>query len=220
MIIDCAHYVDGKRQHDGRMDLDRAAEVCEAGNDGFVWIGLFEPSAEELADVQRRFGLHDLAVEDAQTLHLRPKVEQYDAGAQSFVVLRTARYDEETEEVDFGEVSVFVGRSFVIAVRQGQASDLHGARKRLEDRPDLLAEGTAVGTVGDHGQDRGRLRAGRPVPGARRRGARRAGVQGIGGAERADLQAAPRGHRVPPRGAPAAGPAGRDHPRNAAADRE
>ncbi len=143
MIIDCAYYVDGKRQHGGQMDLGRAAEVCEAGNEGFVWIGLFEPSTEELADVQRRFGLHDLAVEDAQTLHLRPKVEQYDAGALSFVVLRTARYDEQTEEVDFGEVSVFLGRQFVIAVRQGQASDLHDARTRLEDRPELLSEGPA-----------------------------------------------------------------------------
>ena len=218
MIIDCAHYVDGKRQHDGRMDLDRAAEVCEAGNEGFVWIGLFEPSSEELADVQRRFGLHDLAVEDAQTLHLRPKVEQYDAGAQSFVVLRTARYDEETEEVDFGEVSVFLGRQFVIAVRQGQASDLHDARTRLEERPELLAEGpaSALWAIMDKIVDD--YLPGRPMPGARHRGARGAGVQGIGGAQQADLQAAARGDRVLPGGAPAAGPAGRDHPRNPAAD--
>jgi magnesium transporter len=141
VIIDCAHYRDGKRQHDGQIGLDRAATICDAGNEGFVWIGMFEPSTEELAQVQRRFGLHDLAVEDAQTMHLRPKVDQYDAGEQSFVVLRTARYDDETEEIDFGEVSVFLGHQFVIAVRRGEASDLHGARTRLEERPDLLAEG-------------------------------------------------------------------------------
>src|SRR5215469_655890 len=103
------------------MDLDHASAICDGTHEGFVWLGLFEPSAEELAQVQRRFGLHDLAVEDAQTMHLRPKVEQYDAGELTFVVLRTARYDEETEEIDFGEVSVFVGREFVIAVRQGAA---------------------------------------------------------------------------------------------------
>jgi magnesium transporter len=141
VIVDCAHYRDGKRQHDGQMDLDRAAKICEAGQEGFVWIGLFEPTSEELAAVQRRFGLHDLAVEDAQTMHLRPKVEQYDAGDLTFVVLRTARYVEETEEVDFGEVSVFLGHQFVIAVRQGEASELRDARARLEQRPDLLAEG-------------------------------------------------------------------------------
>ena len=141
MIVDCAHYQDGQRQHDGPMDLDHASAICDGTHEGFVWLGLFQPSAEELTQVQRRFGLHDLAVEDAQTMHLRPKVEQYDGGELTFVVLRTARYDEETEEIDFGEVSVFVGREFVIAVRQGAASELSGARARLEARPDLLAEG-------------------------------------------------------------------------------
>ena len=58
--------------------------------------------------MQEVFGLHELAVEDAQSFHLRPKVEQYDEGV-TFVILRTARYVEETEEVDFGEVAVFVG---------------------------------------------------------------------------------------------------------------
>ncbi len=141
MIIDCAHYRDGRRQHDGPMELDRAASICRGGDGGFVWLGLFEPSEQELAQVQSRFGLHDLAVEDAQNLHLRPKIEQYDGGATTFVVLRTARYVDQTEEVDFGEVSVFIGRQFVLAIRQGGASELKDARARLERRPDLLAEG-------------------------------------------------------------------------------
>ncbi len=122
------------------MELEQAADICKTGADGgFVWLGLFDPSVEELAEVQVRFGLHDLAVEDAQIEHLRPKVEQYDG--VGFVVLRTARYIEETEEVDFGEVSVFIGKEFVIHVRQGAASELSDARNRLEQRPELLAEG-------------------------------------------------------------------------------
>jgi magnesium transporter len=144
MIIDCAHYRGGVRQHDGPMELDRAAEICTDGEDGFIWMGLFEPGPEELALVQERFGLHDLAVEDAQTFHLRPKVEQYDEGDIYFVVLRTARYVEDKEEVEFGEVSIFMSRRFVITVRQGVASDLHGARLRLESRPELLKEGTGA----------------------------------------------------------------------------
>lgn len=123
------------------MELDRAASICRGGEDGFVWLGLFEPSAEELARVQQHFGLHDLAVEDAQNLHQRPKVEQYDRGETTFVVLRTARYLEEPEEVEFGEISVFVGPHYVLAIRQGAASELHDARVRLEERPELLAEG-------------------------------------------------------------------------------
>jgi magnesium transporter len=79
MIVDCAHYRDGRRQREGPMDLDVAAEVCKREDErSFVWIRLFEPDASELAEVQERFGLHDLAVEDAQGFHLRPKVEQYD----------------------------------------------------------------------------------------------------------------------------------------------
>jgi magnesium transporter len=143
LIVDCAHYREGRRQHEGPMDLDRAAEICgrEDGS-GFVWLGMFEPDPEELAMVQRRFGLHDLAVEDAQSFHLRPKVEQYDEDERVlFVVLRTARYDDSKEEVEFGEVSVFMAERFVITVRQGVASDLHGARLRLERRPELLKGG-------------------------------------------------------------------------------
>jgi magnesium transporter len=141
LIVDCAHYRDGRRQHGGPMELDQAASICMGADTGFVWLGLFEPSQQELADVQAQFGLHDLAIEDAQNMHLRPKLELYDQGATTFVVLRTARYIEETEEVEFGEVSVFIGRQFVLAIRQGEASGLHDARARLEHRPDLLAEG-------------------------------------------------------------------------------
>jgi magnesium transporter len=145
VIVDCAHYRGGRRQHDGPMELDRAAQVCQQdGDQGFVWMGLFEPDSDELAAVQARFGLHDLAVEDAQSFHLRPKVEQYEEADIFFAVLRTARYVEATDEVEFGEVSVFLSRRFLITVRQGAASDLHGARQRLERRPELLEEGSTA----------------------------------------------------------------------------
>jgi magnesium transporter len=140
MIIDCAYYRDGHRQHVGAMSVEDAAARCQEG--GFIWLGLFEPSNDELTKVRKTFGLHELAVEDAQTFHLRPKVETYD-GDIRLVILRTARYDDEREEVDFGEVSVFVGPAFVISVRQGVASGLHGARTRLEQRPELLENGTS-----------------------------------------------------------------------------
>jgi magnesium transporter len=139
VIVDCAHYRDGQRQQQAPMSLDAAAEMC-ARTPGFVWLGMFDPSPEELGRVQKSFGLHELAVEDAQSFHLRPKVEQYDGGV-AFVVLRTARYVDEREEVEFGEISLFIGPSFVITVRQGVGSDLHPARLRLEKRPVLLKEG-------------------------------------------------------------------------------
>lgn len=125
------------------MDIADAAQLALHGDaGGFIWIGLFEPDAAELEAVQRQFGLSELAVEDAQSFHLRPKIEQYDEGDVLFAVLRTAAYVDEREEVQFGEVSVFLAQRFVITVRQGVASDLSIARRRLEGRPDLLALGS------------------------------------------------------------------------------
>jgi magnesium transporter len=139
MIIDCAHYQDGRRRDQGAVPLEEAAARC--GQGGFVWLGLFEPSDEELAQVKDTFGLHELAVEDAQNLHMRPKIELYDQDVR-LVILRTARYDDDAEEVEFGEISVFLAPTFVITIRQGVASELSGARQRLEQRPELLAAGS------------------------------------------------------------------------------
>jgi len=139
MIIDCAYYQDGHRSEEGAVSLDEAA--ARRGQGGFVWLGLFEPSDEELAQVRDTFGLHELAVEDAQSLHIRPKIELYDQDVR-LVILRTARYDDDAEEVEFGEISVFLAPTFVITVRQGVASELGGARQRLEQRPELLAAGS------------------------------------------------------------------------------
>jgi magnesium transporter len=140
MIVDCAHYLDGKRCDEGIVPLQEAAARC--GEGGFVWVGLFEPDEEELAQVRDSFGLHELAVEDAQNFHMRPKIERYDPEVQ-LVILRTARYDDAAEEIEFGEISVFVSPTFVITVRQGVASELREARQRLEQRPALLAAGSA-----------------------------------------------------------------------------
>ena len=140
MIIDCAHYKDGVRRDEGAVALEEAAARTTQG--GFVWLGLFEPGEEELAQVRETFGLHELAVEDAQNIHLRPKIENYDNDVR-LVILRTARYDDEKEEVDFGNIAVFVGPTFVITVRQGAPSKLHEARQRLERRPELLTAGSS-----------------------------------------------------------------------------
>src|SRR5258708_25363775 len=138
MIIDCAHYQDGRRHGAGAVPLEEAAARC--GQGGFVWLGLFEPGVEELAQVRDTFGLHELAVEDAQTFHMRPKIESYDPDVR-LVILRTARYDDDAEEVEFGEISVFLAPTFVITVRQGVASELREAGQRLERRPGRAAAG-------------------------------------------------------------------------------
>jgi magnesium transporter len=140
VIVDCAHYKDGARQNTGPLGLDEAAE--RRNDEGFVWLGLHDPDPEELREVADRFHLPELAVEDAMQAHQRPKIEDYDDGY--FLVLHTARYLDDVEEVEFGEVHVFTGPGFVIVVRHGAASELHDARERLEENPELLREGPAA----------------------------------------------------------------------------
>jgi magnesium transporter len=139
MIIDCAHYQGGRRRDEGPVSLEEAAARRSEG--GFVWLGLFEPGDDELAEVSATFGLHELAIEDAQNVHTRPKIETYDDGTW-LVIIRTAYYDDDAEEVKFGQISVFVAKTFLITVRRGAASELSSARQRLELRPELLATGS------------------------------------------------------------------------------
>ena len=140
MIVDNAIYVDGRRS-ESPDSLEQAHEACRQ-RDGFAWIGLYEPTEEEFESVAGEFDLHELAVEDAVTAHQRPKIERY--GDSVFVVLKSARYRDETETVEFGEIHAFVGPDFIITVRHGEASELHGVRERLESEPDLLRRGPSA----------------------------------------------------------------------------
>ena len=113
-------------------------EACRNGG-GIAWVGLYRPTEEEFDAVAGEFDLHELAVEDAVHAHQRPKLERYDDTL--FCVLRPARYVDEAETVEFGEVHVFAGPHFVITVRHSEAPDLHDVRRSLEARPDLLRRG-------------------------------------------------------------------------------
>jgi magnesium transporter len=137
MIVDRAVYRDGRRTAEPE-DFAELHAACETG-DAVAWLGLYEPSREEFSAVAREFDLHELAVEDAVKAHQRPKLERY--GDALFIVLRPARYVDETETVLFGEVAIFVGPQFVITVRHGDAPELGPVRRRLEARPDLLRRG-------------------------------------------------------------------------------
>jgi magnesium transporter len=141
MLVDCAYYVRGIRQDQGPMTLEQAA-ACPRRGARFVWLELYEPGTEVMGELRAHFGLHELAVEDAAQAHQRPKVEGYDDFY--FIVFRTARHDARTERVEFGEIHVFLGPGYAIAVRHGDAGDLTGARRRVGQRPALLESGPAA----------------------------------------------------------------------------
>jgi magnesium transporter len=110
--------------------------TARSRGDSFIWIGLHDPTEDELARVAKEFDLHPLAVEDAVKAHQRPKVEEFEDSL--FIVLKTVRYDEASQQIDLGDVMLFVGDSFVVTVRHGQARALKGIRHRLELEPELL----------------------------------------------------------------------------------
>ena len=145
VVVDCAVYVDGHRQPPVAAEEALATAVAQGG---FVWLGLYEPTEEELTAISARYGLHPLAVEDAVYAHQRPKLEHYDDAL--FMVLKTATYvaheqlTATSEVVDTGEVMVFLGPSYVITVRHGEHSGLTDLRARLEEQRDLLLLGPSA----------------------------------------------------------------------------
>ncbi|MGI5246215.1 magnesium and cobalt transport protein CorA [Dactylosporangium sp. CA-139066] len=142
-IVDCALYIDGERQP-GEPHYAEALHTAQRRR-GFVWIGLKEPRAAEMAAIAETFELHELAVEDAVQSRQRPKVERY--GEMILLTMRTARYVEHdeltdtSEVVETGDVLMFIGEHFIITVRHGDATRLAPVRSGLERRPEVLARG-------------------------------------------------------------------------------
>ena len=136
-LIDNAIYVDGRRAATPKT-LDETYEVMKANN-GFAWIGMYRPSEQEVRSVAVEFSLHHLAVEDALKGHQRAKLERFDEIL--FLVLRPARYIDDEERVEFGELHVFVGPDFVFTIRHAESPNLAKVRERMEATPELLAFG-------------------------------------------------------------------------------
>lgn len=137
-VVTAALYDEGRRFSTPASLAETFRQLREKPG-GMAWIGLHHPSPTELHALADEFDLHPLAIEDALEAHQRPKAERY--GETLFVVLRAARYLDAAEEVDFGELHVFVGPDFVITVRHGAAPDLPAVRRRLEATPELLSHG-------------------------------------------------------------------------------
>jgi magnesium transporter len=135
VIVDCALYHHGVREVADASWADALA-TARTRDRSFMWVGLHDPTQEELDRVAGEFGLHKLAVEDALKAHQRPKLEEYDDSL--FLVLKTVRYDEESQQIELGDVMLFVGDSFVVSVRHGQGSALGDVRKRLEGHQEVL----------------------------------------------------------------------------------
>ncbi|MBX3285808.1 MAG: magnesium and cobalt transport protein CorA, partial [Actinobacteria bacterium] len=141
-IGDCGLYEHGRRRA-GRIPLGEAGNAARKADDGFVWIGLQQPTADDLGELAEEFGLPALAVEDAVKAHQRPKLEVY--GDVLFVVLKPVRYIDHDEIVEIAEIALFLGDGFVVTVRHGESDVLRRVRQELDAGSPLLELGpTAV----------------------------------------------------------------------------
>lgn len=141
-VINCAAYDRDGRRRD--ISLDQISDVLAHDDGSFIWVGLYEPEDALLDKLQEEFGLHDLAVEDAQNAHQRPKLESY--GSSLFMAVHTAQLVD--GHVRFGETHAFLGARFLVTVRHGASLSYAPVRARFEREPEMLAQGPAFALYG------------------------------------------------------------------------
>ena len=135
MLVNCVAYQEGRKLAEIRKD--EISEYVKRA-DVFVWVALKDPTPEEIAEMAQEFGLHPLAVEDAQHGHQRPKIEEY--GDSLFAVLQTLRLAG--DEIQIGEVTLFVGRNYILSIRRDTEPGFKAVRARAESEPELLRFGS------------------------------------------------------------------------------
>ena len=135
-VVNCVAYDREGRRRD--ITLEAISDVLACDDGSFVWVGLHEPEDALLDKMQEEFGLHDLAVEDAQHAHQRPKIESY--GDSLFVVAHTAQASGDGG-IAFGETHAFLGPRYLVTVRHGPSASYAPTRARVEREPELLALG-------------------------------------------------------------------------------
>lgn len=136
MLVNCVLYENGEKVAD--LPVDDVKEYPK-GPGSFVWVALRDPDDRELDHVQQKFGLHELAVEDARNGHQRPKLEEY--GSSLFVVLHVI--ERSGDELTQGEVAIFVGPGYIVSVRRNTELGFADVRRRCEQEPELLRHGPA-----------------------------------------------------------------------------
>ena len=134
MLINATTYKNGHRQASVAIE-DISAALKQP--DTFVWVALQDASTEELTTMKDIFGLHELAVEDADHGNQRPKVEEYDD--ELFVVMHLV--EEHKGALAVGELHIFVGANYILSVRNRSKQEFKSVRARCEREPKMLAKG-------------------------------------------------------------------------------
>ena len=134
MLINCASYKDGRKVAD--LDPNSIRSHLRSPKE-FVWVASLNPELDEISQMKDAFDLHPLAVEDALAGHQRPKIEEY--GDSLFAVIQILTLNE---EIEVGELDIFVGEHFIYSVRNRSEVKFLGVRERCEREPELLKQGS------------------------------------------------------------------------------
>lgn len=140
MIVDNAIYVDGRRTTQQPSSLQETYQILRQQDNAVAWIDLYKPTQKEFEPIAQRLELPSRVIEDAIKPHHRPKLVRY--GDSLFMVLKTARYLDEPEKVDFSETHVLAGKEFIVIVRYEEIQALEEVRRRLEAEPELVRQGS------------------------------------------------------------------------------
>jgi magnesium transporter len=118
----------------------------------FVWVGLRDPSADELASVRREFDLPGPLVDGLGVAAKRSSLKV--VGELLFAVVKTATWEAAEEAVRLGEVQLVLGDAFVVSVER-DAAVLEGVRQDLKADSELADAGPAaiLPCVVDHAVD-------------------------------------------------------------------
>ena len=135
MLINCVAYQNGVKLAD--LPVEEISDYLDR-KDCFVWVALRDTTDDELEMMQEKFGLHELAVEDARHGHQRPKIEEY--GDTLFMVMHLLENDG--DDLTVGEMSLFVGRNFILSIRNRSKRSFLGVRERCQREPELLRLGS------------------------------------------------------------------------------
>ena len=107
--------------------IGRCRELVETYK--VTWVNVVDADGRTIEELETLFGLHPLALEDAQNQDLPPRVDVYDDVV--FVVARTIVW---AEELDTDQLSLFIAKRFIVTIHDKVFPQLEDSRIRLRKR--------------------------------------------------------------------------------------
>lgn len=126
-----------------RLQPARLLEAVKEG--GQLWVDIDANDRAQHALLEKAFGFHHLAIEDTLSPRTRVKLEEY--GTYLFLVIRTVRFDQATEDpYDIHTVNLycFLGPHYLVTVHSAPVRATEELQHRLERSPDLLSRGAEM----------------------------------------------------------------------------